>query len=177
MRSMFFCLALFLCSDAYGQHLQNFSAAESVALPDAPSTTQNTTDARTPGMSAQMRSLGATPPALLIRMPTVAESPRKTIDRSFILLTALNFAGTIADIESTQYGLSHGARESNPLFGSHPSRAFQYELSMPVSAMLGIWSYHLKKAAPQTRRWMIPQFVAGCAHIGFAVHNFAIVNH
>ncbi len=50
---------------------------------------------------------------------------------------ALNVAATVADIEGTQACLrAHTCRESNPLFGSNPSRARSYGTGIPIEMVV-----------------------------------------
>jgi len=97
-------------------------------------------------------------------------------DRNFFLTALFQVGATIGDIESTQYGLSHGARELNPLYGSHPSRAKQYAITMPITAAVLGWSYRLKRSAPHSKYWLIPPLVVGSMHAIAAGHNLAVIN-
>jgi len=156
---------------------QTQQAIESVAmntLPDAPSATSAIYEGASAGTS-QLRSLGNPSAALVIQTLPPAK-PKATIDRSFALLTLFQVLSSVADVESTQYGLSHGAREENPMFGSHPTRAVQYAISLPMSAGVATLSYMLKKRAPQSRHWIIPQVVYGSIHAGAAAHNMLLVS-
>ncbi|MGC2195993.1 MAG: hypothetical protein WA628_15055 [Terriglobales bacterium] len=114
-----------------------------------------------------------TPPALLIQSGPAGERKR-VADRGFILTSLFQIGATIGDIESTQYGLSHGAREANSLYDSHPSRAKQYAIAMPVAVAVVGWSYRLKKSAPHSRHWLIPSLVVGSIHAVALCHNFMV---
>lgn len=51
--------------------------------------------------------------------------------------TALLVAATVYDIEGTQACLRAGTcRETNPIYGSHPSRARAYSIAMPLNGFL-----------------------------------------
>lgn len=176
-------LSLVLCASAQvspasqNRWLQDANAgavaSAELTLPDAPSATEHKPDEATrPGSGLQYT--GIEPPTFRIQ-PRPAVVREKTIDRPFIILQALQLAAMIGDVESTRYGLSHGGREGNPLVGSHPSRAVLYGISLPVTAGLTYWSYHLKKAAPHSRRWQIVPLVTMGIHGVAAVHNLATV--
>jgi hypothetical protein len=141
------------------------------ALPDAPSTMkllaeksgEDTNEAFT------VQPIKPRVPSLVIR-PVQREASR-VVDRNFIIGAIFQIGATVADVESTQYGLSHGAREGNPLFGERPSRAKQYGFALPISGAVTLWSYHLKKHAPHSRSWLIPQIAGGAVHVTCAGLN------
>jgi len=161
----------YVCGQEHQQRSEN--TVEFAALPDAPSATQQFVNGGTP---APLRSLGTAPPALLIQSLPPGKA-RRTADRSFVLLTLFQLAASIADVESTQHGLANGAAEGNPLFGSHPSRAFQYGVALPLSAGIAAWSYKLKRTAPQSRHWIIPQVIYGLIHCGATIRNLQMAGH
>ena len=164
------CVCIPLCTkELHAQepyHAENNAAP---ALPDSPSALKQHKESNALD-AANLHTLGGAPPALAI-MPQPPAKHANVVDRKFILFTVFQFAASIADVESTQYGLSHGAAEGNPLFGSRPSRAKLYSIALPVSAGVSFWSYRLKKAAPHSGYWMIPSLVTGTTHTGAAIYN------
>jgi hypothetical protein len=107
---------------------------------------------------------------LAIQSP-YAQQKRRVVDRNFVLFNLFQLGATIADVESTHFGLSRGLRETNPIFGERPSRFHQYLLAIPVSAAMAGLSYKQKKKAPHSRYWMIPPSVAGAVHFGATTNN------
>lgn len=102
---------------------------------------------------------------------TAPPREKRVVNRSFILASLFQVGATIGDIETTQYGLSHGHKEGNPLFGSAPSRKLQYAVAVPVAGVVVGWSYRLKKSAPHSKYWLIPQLVIGTIHTAALSHN------
>lgn len=173
MMKIFLSVLLTLTTYSFSQEQQASKTVEVSAQPDAPSATLAAFD----GASAEnlpLRSLG-NPPAALVMRTFPPTKPKKTVDRSFVLLTLFQFVGSVADIETTQYGLRHGTHEGNPLFGRHPSRAVQYGVTIPLSAGVALLSYRLKKRAPESKHWIIPQAVYGSIHAGSAGRNLFVV--
>jgi hypothetical protein len=109
--------------------------------------------------------------------PVPEREPSQVTSRPFVLLTLAAVGATVADAESTRYGLSRGLKESNPLMGSHPSRARMYGISLPALAVVEFWSYKLKKTAPHSKRWMIPLTVTSAVHTGACVNNLIQSQH
>ncbi len=141
------------------------------ALPDSASTSRAAAD----GASAfTVQPIRVTPPALLIQTNVPVER-RRVFDRSFLWTALFQIGATVADIESTQYGLSHGARELNPLYGNHPSRTKQYAITMPITAGVLAWSYRLKRGAPHSKHWLIPPIIVGSMHAIAACHNLSVI--
>ena len=166
MRSWWFCLLLIMSLPASAQ---TASTPSEQALPDAASSRfiqEKTT------FSAQ--PLRLTPPPLRIE-PAPSRRRKPVADRSFWLAAMFQVGAAIADIESTQYGLGHGARELNPLYGTHPTRARQYAIAMPIGAGVLAWSYRLKRSAPHSRYWLIPPSVVGSIHSAAVVHNLTVI--
>jgi hypothetical protein len=79
---------------------------------------------------------------------------------------------TIADVESTHAGLERGCTEANPLYGSRPSRARMYAITMPLALGVDILSHHLHRH--HTRGWYLPAAVMTAAHGAAAVHNLRV---
>jgi len=138
-------------------------------LPDSPS-------AKEGGLREQFENrperetLGEVPPTLT--MVTIASAKRpSTFDRKFVILQLFQFAATVADIETTRYGLNHGAQERSPLAGRHPSTTSLYAISVPLDVALGMWSYRLKKHEQHSRNWQIPPTICGAEHGAAAIYN------
>ena len=170
MKRLLLCAGLLLSVPVFGQSSQQPTPEQ--MLPDSASTSKITAD-NTSALSFVIQPIRSTPPVLLSQSGPPREGTR-VADRSFILPTLFQIGATIGDIESTQYGLSHGVREANPLYGSHPSRAMQYGITMPIAAAIVGWSYRLKKSAPHSRYWLIPPVVVGSIHTPALGHNLMV---
>lgn len=171
MRCWFLCALLFLSFPLAGQNPD--TSAEQLGLPDSASATKFKADGAESAFSVQ--PIQFAPPPLSLEPGPPRESKR-VADRNFFLTALFQVGATIGDIESTQYGLSHGARELNPLYGNHPSRAKQYAITMPITAAVLGWSYRLKRSAPHSKYWLIPPLVVGSMHAIAACHNLAVIN-
>jgi hypothetical protein len=171
MKCAFICVAISLSLPVFGQSLQQSTSDKT--LPDSPSATKVLADntRATPFVSQPLRPAV---PALVIQSAPPKEKKR-VADRSFILSSLFQIGATIGDIESTQYGLGHGVREGNPLFGSRPSRAKQYGIALPVAAAVVGWSYRLKKSAPHSKHWLIPPVIVGSMHAAALGHNLMVI--
>jgi len=167
MKCLLLCAVVCMSWAAFAQNLQPSTNEKS--LPDSASTSKAA--AENADMRFVARPVLIRPPTLRIETGPTAER-RHVADRKFLIASLFQIGATIGDIESTQYGLGHGAQEANPLFGSHPSRATQYAIAMPIAAGVVAWSYRLKRSAPHSGRWLIPQIVAGVVHTGALCHNF-----
>jgi hypothetical protein len=75
-------------------------------------------------------------------------------------------AGTAADLASTSYALSNGARELNPLYGSHPSDS-TLAISGVVAAGLCLAIAHFLD--PRGRNWFLG--IVGGGRLAAAVWN------
>ncbi len=101
-------------------------------------------------------------------------------DKKFWTLTAVQFGAAVFDIESSQAGLRNGAVEGNPLFGSHPSRARMYGISMPQTAAVCALGYWLKKTGRDTDAkrgsslWWMLGAANATAHVALSVHNLQV---
>lgn len=168
MKWWLLCGVLFLNSPLFAQ-----VASDEKALPDSASASKASAE-DVSGNLFSAQPIPVTPPSLAIQSLSTRERTH-TANRSFWLTHLFQVAATVADIESTQYGLSHGAREANPLFGIHPSRARQYAISMPLSLAVVGWSYRLKRSSPRSRHWLIPPVVIGTIHTVAVCHNFLAV--
>ena len=168
MKAFLCCVALLSALTMVGQTSQ--SVAEQ-ALPDSASSSKAAAEGASTFTAQPIR---VTPPALLIQSNPPQER-RRVVDRSFLWTTLFQVGATVADIESTQYGLSHGARELNPLYGNHPSRAKQYVITMPITAGVLAWSYRLKRSAPHSKHWLIPPLIIGSMHAIAFCHNLSVI--
>jgi hypothetical protein len=112
---------------------------------------------------------------LLISLTAAAQNTwqetRKTADRKFWAMTALSSASTVSDIEVTAHALQNpNCVEHNPLFGSHPSRAKMYGVSIPASAAYTMVGYWLKKRG--VKLWAVPQLSLTGGHaVGSALSS------
>jgi len=135
MRCWLLFALLFLSFPVAGQSPD--TSKEEKILPDSASATKGKQD-YDPAAAFSAQPIHFTPPPLSLE-PSPPRERKRVADRSFLLAALFHVGATIGDIESTQYGLSHGARELNPIYGSHPSRAKQYGITMPVTAgVLGL---------------------------------------
>ena len=93
----------------------------------------------------------------------------KTADRKFWTVTGLAAASTVSDVEVTAHALQNpNCTEHNPLFGSHPSRARMYGVSIPATAGYALLGYWLKKR--HVNLWAVPQLSLTAGHgIGSAL--------
>jgi hypothetical protein len=162
MKCLLFCAVLSLSLPAFGQSPQASTSQQ--AWPDSASTSKVAAD-NTSIAPFVVQPIHFTPPALLIQSGPARERKR-VADRGFILTSLFQIGATIGDIESTQYGLSHGAREANSLYGSHPSRTTQYAIAMPLAAAVVVGVIASRKALliPGTGsflRWLSARYTLG----------------
>jgi hypothetical protein len=101
--------------------------------------------------------------------------PKRTIDRSFILMQAAAIGATMADAETTLYCIHNNtAREANPLFGATPSRARIYGTIVPITVFLAYLDYRGKKNLPHSH-WKVMPAIAAIAHTAAAINNSRII--
>ncbi len=133
------------------------SSGVAAQLPDAPSAVQ--------------QSLLAPVAAEAVK----PSSQPRVFDRSFKIWVVVSFAATIADIESTQYGIAHcNAIERNPLLGWNGGRARMYAVGLPITAGYNLLGYWIKKKYPDRKVWaLMPGMLTG-VHAGAAAHNWAV---
>lgn len=92
-----------------------------------------------------------------------------------MFLQAALVAATVADAETTLYGLRHNlAREGNPIFGQNPSRARIYGTVVPVTAFVILLDYRQKRENPHGR-WQIVPAILTVAHTLATVHNLRMI--
>ena len=90
-----------------------------------------------------------------------AQPKKKVVDKTFLLLTGIATATTIADFEMTQRCLGRGTCvETDPLMPT--SHAGMYASSTPVNAALFYWSYRRK--AQGKRLWWLPMAAVIASH-------------
>ena len=82
-------------------------------------------------------------------------------EKTFWILTAANYASTVADIELTQNCLHNNVcREGNPLMPSDRKKA--YPIQLGISTAFNIISYKLMKSG--NKHWYLPQVAIVSAH-------------
>lgn len=87
----------------------------------------------------------------------------RRVDKAFWLTTAISTASTVADIEVTAHALQKpNCHEQNPLFGTRPSRARMYAISIPATAGYALLGHFLKRHA--VRIWAMPQLSLTAGH-------------
>lgn len=104
-----------------------------------------------------------------------AASPSR-LGRKFVLLQIAMMSATIADAETTLYGIRHDmAREGNPIFGKDPSRARVYGTVMPATVFVTLLDYRQDEEDPHSRWGIImPAIVIGTHTVGM-IHNLHII--
>jgi hypothetical protein len=148
-----------------------FGFAQEQTLPAHPSPQHKSTDLRqlTLPTSIDLRpSLAANAdvarPVSQPRSNSVLKSP------SFWLMLASATAATVADCESTKARLSDpNIQETNLIFGSRPSRARLYGISIPLLGLNAFVSAELKRR--HIRAWPALLGVVTGVHGAAAIHN------
>ena len=94
------------------------------------------------------------------------ESKPRILDRKFLLLAGMATAATALDLATTSHCLSTYAncREGNPLFGSHPSQATIYGVTLSMLAGQLFASAWIRRRMPDRNWWMVPPIVATASH-------------
>ena len=133
--------------------LASVSASVAEDLPSAPS--PNATSAVKPTTST-VKTIGKLAPS----------------ERSFVVFSAFSIGATVADMALTNRCVSAGTCvETNPLFGTRPTAAGLYGVSMSLTAGELLLSYYLKKHYPDSKAWMVGPVVSIIAHgAGIAVN-------
>ncbi len=129
-----------------------------------------------PGPQTQTANLigPAQPPIFNFVEAAKKPKPVKVVNREFITHSALTGALMIADFE-TALSAQHkdpNLRESDPLFGSHPSHLRMYATALPIEAANAFLAYELKKHG-HTKLWRVPFFVAETMHVSGIVSNLS----
>lgn len=116
----------------------------------------------------------AQPPAFSFVEAAKKPTPPKVVNREFMVHSALTGALMIADFE-TALSAQHNnptLRESDPIFGAHPSHLRMYATAVPIEAANAFLAYELKKHG-HTKLWRVPFFVAETMHISGVVSNLS----
>lgn len=123
----------------------------------------------------QSAMLSAAVPALVQPIVVVPSKPRPTSTKKFWALTAFSAAMTVADIELTQNCLAtvRGCYETDPIYGTHPSRARMYAINVPVNAAVSYLSYKTMRGKRLSKMWAWPQLALTGTHFGGVVTNIA----
>jgi hypothetical protein len=175
VKYLLICLLLSFGSFASAQAGNEAPAPASTALfPVSSSTTSQPPANQAFGIQSIHSVIEAAPPMSIAFVEH--ERKQQVVTGKFVAFALFAFAATVGDVESTEYGTSHGASEGNPLVGAHPSRGLLYGISLPVSTGMALWSYKLKRTAPHSARWMIPLCVTIGIHTGAAANNLIRAN-
>ncbi len=129
-----------------------------------------------PGPQTQTANLIGPAQPQIFNFVEAAKKPKpvKVVNREFITHSALTGALMIADFE-TALSAQHkdpNLRESDPLFGSHPSHLRMYATALPIEAANAFLAYELKKHG-HTKLWRVPFFVAETMHVSGIVSNLS----
>jgi len=102
------------------------------------------------------------------------KKPVKVINHEFIAHSVIAGALMITDFESALYEQHHHAnlRESDPIFGAHPSHLRMYATALPLEAANAFLAYELKKHG-HNKLWRIPFFVSEGMHASGIASNFS----
>jgi len=114
------------------------------------------------------------PPAFNFVEAAKQPKPVKVVNREFMVHSALTGALMIADFESALSAQRHNPnlRESDPLFGAHPSHLRMYATALPLETANAFLAYELKKHG-HTKLWRVPFFVAETMHISGIASNLS----
>jgi hypothetical protein len=97
---------------------------------------------------------------------------RRVADVRFWSMTALTFAATVADVESTQSAIHSGrAREANPLVPA--GRAKAYAVELPITGAYCLLSYYMKRPGSRlhSKLWWLPTMALSTVHgVGYAAN-------
>jgi len=80
---------------------------------------------------------------------------------------------TVADIELTQNCLAtiRGCYETDPLYGTHPTRMRMYAINVPINALVAYLSYKAMNGKRLSKVWSLPQLALTATHFGGVVTN------
>lgn len=144
------------------------------SLPDAPSKGGSRMDAVLMAAEASrpdfkfVNSSVPVEPALHVVLPkpvTAAPKEPRILDKKFIALIGVSSALTILDVELTASCLrSNRCVEANPLYGSNPTRARMYGISLPLMGSQTLISAWLRHRYPTSKMWLIPMLSGTAAH-------------
>lgn len=96
--------------------------------------------------------------------------------RKFVLLQIAMMGATIADAETTLYGIRHNmAWEGNPIFGKAPSRARVYGTVMPATAFVTLLDYRQNEEDPHSRWGIVMPAIVIATHTVGMIHNLHVI--
>ena len=102
----------------------------------------------------------------------VTRQPRPM--KSFWTMVAVSSVLTAMDVELTNSCVRSGqCREANPLYGSNPTRARMYGISVPITAGANLMSYMLHRRNRGTLGFM-PQLGLSLSHVAGIGTNVAV---
>ena len=102
---------------------------------------------------------------LLLLTGCVTPQPWTTRNK---VMAGILVTGTAADMASTSYALSNGARELNPLLGEHPDDATLALFGLASTGVILLVSHYL--LTPNQRDWLLG--ICGVVHFGAASSNY-----
>jgi hypothetical protein len=125
------------------------------------------------GPQPQAAVLSAAVPPLVQPIVVVPKAQKPVSTRKFWALTAFSAAMTVADIELTQNCLAtvRGCYETDPLYGTHPTRARMYAINVPINAAVAYVSYKAMTGKRLSKLWAWPQLALTATHFGGVVTN------
>ena len=125
------------------------------------------------GPEPQAAVLVAAVPPLVQPIVVVPKMSKPVSTRKFWALTVFSAAMTVADIELTQNCLAtvRGCYETDPLYGTHPTRLRMYAINVPINAAVAYVSYKALKGKRLSRVWAWPQLALTATHFGGVVTN------
>lgn len=121
----------------------------------------------------QSAMLSAAVPVLVEPIVVVPSKPKPISTKKFWALTAFSAAMTVADIELTQNCLAavRGCYETDPLYGTHPTRARMYAINVPINVAVSYLSYKTMTGKRLSKMWAWPQLALAGTHFGGVVTN------
>ena len=113
---------------------------------------------------------GADAPPRPVPYQTVnVEKRARHFDWKFAAVLGISTAANLADMARTDDCLRNIAycRETNPLYGPHPSSARLYGSSLALEAGFAVTSYELRRhgPAPLRKLWWVPLTYEGLDHV------------
>jgi hypothetical protein len=125
------------------------------------------------GPEPQAAVLSAAVPPLVQPIVVVPKTTKPVSTRKFWALTAFSAAMAVADIELTQNCLAtvRGCYETDPLYGTHPTRLRMYAINVPINAAVAYVSYKALTGRRLSKVWAWPQLARTATHFGGVVTN------
>src|SRR5205814_5751309 len=110
--------------------------------------------------------LSAAVPVLVQPIVVVPQASKPIPAKKFWALTAFSAAMTVADIELTQNCLAtiRGCYETDPLYGTHPTRMRMYAINVPINALVAYLSYKAMNGKRLSKVWSLPQLALTATH-------------